>query len=149
MPCSDITEMIRLVIDDDDRLRDYRFIKRSCGQGVGAVALLLPLLAGLKVEEILRITPEGFLEQYPCAEDIEEFLVLKHLIAVQSALEVLTGRASGGPGALCAAAEISYENGECVLEARITVDAVTDKIRSCGSCRSCGKARVTRRAAHF
>jgi hypothetical protein len=142
MPCNDITELIRVVLDDSDRLLDYRFVKRTCGQGVGVDTLLLPVLAGQRVDEILAISPEQFLEVHPCAEAIEEFLALKHLIAVQAALEVLTGRASGGPGELCAAAEISYENGACVLEARITVEAVTEKIRSCGGCRGCGKVRT-------
>lgn len=146
MPCSDVTELIRIVLDDQDRLKEYRFIKRTCGRGVGVDALLIDVLGGRRVEEILAITPERFIEEHPVAEPIEEFLGLKHLIAVQAALEVLTGRAFGGPNELCAAAEISCGEGETVIDARIAVDLVVEEIRSCGGCRACGAAKKTKRA---
>lgn len=142
MPCSDVTELIRVVVDGHDRLRDYRFVKRTCGQGVGADALLAAVLCGRPVDEVLAIAPEDFLETYPVEIAIEEFLGLKHLIAVQSALEVLTGQSAGGPKDICAAAEISFEEGETVLDARIRVDLVTDRIKSCGNCKGCGTTRA-------
>lgn len=140
MPCKDVTEIIRVVVDDADVLTSYRFVKRTCGQGVGADTLLEAQLVGQTVDAILAIAPEDFIAQWPVEEEIEEFLNLKHLIAVQSALEVLIGRADGGPNQICAAAEISYENGEAVLDARISVDLVTEKIKSCGGCKGCGKS---------
>ncbi|MCC6145197.1 MAG: hypothetical protein IT368_15430 [Candidatus Hydrogenedentes bacterium] len=145
MPCSDVTELIRVVVDANDVLKDYRFIKRTCGQGVGVDTLLMDRLAGQKVEDILAIEPQAFLEAYPVEEPIEEFLNLKHLIAVQSALEVLTGRASGGPKDICAAAEISCEGEDTVLEARISVELMTQKIESCGGCKGCGKTRTPKK----
>jgi len=149
VPCNDITELIRVVIDAEDRLTHYRFVKRTCGQGVGADALLEPILCGRTVDDILAITPERFLATYPVDRSIEEFLNLKHLIAVQSALEVLTGHAAGGPGDLCAAADIAYDAGATTLDARILVDAVTDKIKSCGGCKGCGKPRDKKAPALF
>lgn len=139
MPCSDVTELIRIELDDCDRLESYRFVKRTCGQGVGADALILSALQGRSVEDILAIDPSEFIEEHPVEEEVEEFLTLKHLIAVQSAIEVLTGAASGGPGDLCAAAEIAFEEGRTTLDARISVDLVTEKIASCGNCKGCGK----------
>jgi len=139
MPCKDLTELIRIVVNDADELVDYRFVKRTCGQGVGADALLLAQLQGMRVPELLAWTPQDFLAAHPVPEGIEEFLTLKHLIAVQSALEVLTGAAAGDSEAICAAADISYADGETVLEGRITLDLVTEKIRSCGGCKGCGK----------
>jgi len=141
MPCKDVTEMITVAVDDGDRLAGYRFIKRTCGQGVGADGLLQDMLCGHTVDEILAIEPETFLETYPVELPIEEFLGLKHLIAVQSALEVLTGKAPGGPGEICAAAEVVYDAGQVVIEARILLDLVTEKIKSCGNCGSCGKSK--------
>lgn len=145
MPCSDVTELIHVVLDDRDRLKSYRFIKRTCGQGVGVDTLLLAVLGGLTVDEILAITPERFIDEHPVDDPIEEFLGLKHLIAVQWTLDVLTGRAAGGSGDLCAAAEISFENSETVIDARISVDLVTEQIKSCGSCRACGAAKNRKR----
>ena len=141
MPCSDVTEMIRVELDDNDRLLNYRFIKRTCGQGVGADTLILSALQSLEAEEILCIEADEFLAAHPVEEAVEEFLTLKHLIAVQSALQVLLGETPGGPGEMCAAAEISYEDGRTILDARISVDLVTEQIKSCGNCHGCGKNR--------
>jgi hypothetical protein len=141
MPCSDVTELIRVVVDSNDVLKDYRFVKRTCGQGVGVDTLLLDQLAGQTVEAILAIEPEAFLEAHPVEDPIEEFLNLKHLIAVQSALEVLIGRARGGPKDICAAAEIGCEGNDTVLDARISIELMTQKIESCGNCKGCGKTR--------
>lgn len=138
MPCSDVTEIFNAVIDDEDRLVSYRFVKRSCGKGVGADSLLEDIFVGRTVDELLAIAPEEFLDSYPPTEAIEEFLGLKHLIALQSVLEVLVGRASGSPDEICAAAEIAYEDGHTTIDARISVDLVTEKIKSCGNCRGCG-----------
>lgn len=149
MPCSDITEIIEVVLDGEDRLKDYVFRKRTCGQGVGAGNLLLGVLGGQSADDILAISPEDFLEAHPVEDPLEEFLGLKHLIAVQSALEVLIGRANGGPGEICAAAEIGFDGGETVLTARISVDLVTERIKSCGGCKGCGTSRRAKRMVVF
>jgi hypothetical protein len=149
MPCSDVTELIEVAVDGEDRLRSYRFIKRTCGQGVGADSLLEEQLCGRTVPELIAIAPQDFLDDYPTAEPIEEFLGLKHLIAVQSALEVLTGAAAGGPEEICAAAEISFDGDLTILNGRIAVDLVTEKIESCGGCKGCGKKKRKKTAVLF
>lgn len=149
MPCNDITEVIEVVLDIQDRLKEYTFRKRTCGQGVGMGGLLMGVIGGMPAEELLSITPDDFLETWPVEEPLEEFLGLKHLIAVQSALEVLLGRASGGPGEMCAAAEITCEGGDTVITARISVDLVADKIKSCGSCKGCGTTRKAKKLVVF
>lgn len=146
MPCSDVTEIIRVVVDDCDRLKSYQFVKKTCGRAVGADALLLATLGERSVEDILDILPDRLLRDMGITDPLEEFLALKHLIAVQSAMEVLTGRASGGADEMCAAAEIAFEDGDTVIEARLSVDLLTDEIRSCGNCRSCGAAKRGKRA---
>lgn len=149
MPCSDVTEVIQAIVGDDDRLLSYRFIKRSCGKGVGADSLLEEILVGQSVDAILAMAPEEFLEDHPPVEAIEEFLGLKHLIAVQSVLEVLVGRSAGGADDLCAAAEIAYENGATTIDAVIKVDLVTERIKSCGSCRGCGTSKKKKKVVFF
>ena len=149
MPCNDITEVIEVVLDEQDRLKEYTFRKRTCGQGVGAGDLLMGVLGGMSAEELLGITPEHFLEAWPIEEPLEEFLALKHLIAVQSALEVLLGKANGGPGEICAAAEIICDGAETTISARIAVDLVTEKIKSCGGCKGCGTTRRAKKMVVF
>ena len=140
MPCNDVTELIRVELDAEDCLRGYHFIKRSCGQGVGHEALLLGFLEGMSLEAILVLDPATFTDYYPVDSDIEEFLTLKHLVAVQSVLEVLTGQSSGDVDAICAASEIAYDlDGGIRMDARISVDLVTERIASCGGCKGCGK----------
>lgn len=149
MPCSDITEVIEVILDDQDRLKEYTFRKRTCGQGVGSGNLLIGILGGMPVEEIIDMSPDFFLNTWPVEEPLEEFLGLKHLIAVQSALEVLVGRASGGAGEICAAAEIGFEEDATVLVARISVDLITEKIKACGNCRGCGTSRKAKKMVVF
>jgi hypothetical protein len=149
MPCSDVTEVIEVILDEQDRLKEYTFRKRTCGQGVGVGDLLQGILGGMPAEDVLAITPEYFLETWPVEDSLEEFLGLKHLIAVQSALEVLLGKASGGPGELCAAAEIGCEGNDTVILARISVDLITEKIKSCGNCKGCGTSRRAKRMVVF
>jgi hypothetical protein len=138
MPCNDITEVIQIVLDESDRLVNYALSKRTCGQAVGVENLLLPLLKGRSVDELLACTPEGLFAKHPPRESIEEFLGLKHLFALQSALEVLTGKAPGRKDDPCPVAAVSYEEGRTIIDAQIVIDAITDKIKSCGGCKGCG-----------
>jgi hypothetical protein len=141
VPCSDITEIINVVVGPDDRVKSYAFSKRSCGRGVGVATLLADCLCGRTVDEVIAWEPEDFLAEHPVEDELEEFLGLKHLFAVQSALEVLTGRTSGGAKEPCAAAEIVFEDDDVIIEAQIRVDVVTEKIKSCGNCKGCGSKK--------
>ncbi|MCC6695944.1 MAG: hypothetical protein IT365_09985 [Candidatus Hydrogenedentes bacterium] len=141
MPCSDVTELIQVTLDSDERLADYFFSKRTCGQGVGAGNLLINLFRGRSVDEILAMDADRFVSEHPVEDELEEFLGLKHFFAIQSVLEVLTGKEPGGKGDPCAAAEIAYEDGCMVIEGQIAVDLVTDKIKACGNCSKCGKSK--------
>ncbi|MBI2436095.1 MAG: hypothetical protein HYV26_24825, partial [Candidatus Hydrogenedentes bacterium] len=57
MPCTDVTEIIRVEVDAEDRLKSYRFIKRTCGQGVGTDALLAPEICGQQIEHLVALRP--------------------------------------------------------------------------------------------
>lgn len=141
MPCSDVTESIRVVLDEEDRLREYRFAKRTCGQGIGHESLLIDQLGGRPLQELLHTTADAFLTEFPIQDEVEEFLSLKHLFAIQSALEVLTGIEPGRKNDAFAAAEIVYADEETTIEGLIYIDVVTEKIKACGAaCKSCGNA---------
>lgn len=141
MPCNDVTELLEVTLDADERLVEYHFSKRSCGQGIGAASLLIDQLRGRSLNELLFKTAEEFLNEFPIPDETEEFLSLKHLFAIQGALEVYTGAESGGPNDAFAASDIEYSSEAIRIQGRISVDVVTEKIESCGGCKGCGSAR--------
>lgn len=142
MPCNDVTEILELTFDEADRLVDYAYNKRTCGQAVGAASFLLEALEGREVQWFIDADPVAFLADYPASEDLEEFLQYKHFFAIQNAARVLTGETPGGPNDACAAAEVGCdpETGHTTIRAVIKVDLITDQIRSCGGCKGCGKS---------
>lgn len=141
MPCNDVTEIIEVTIDGEDRLADYVYNKRTCGQGVGAGSLLIDQLRGWTAEALIEADVDAVRASIPFESDLEEFLALKHFFAIQSVIEVLTGKEPGGKGDPCAAAEIAYEDGRVIITGQIDVELVTDKIKSCGNCGSCGQSK--------
>lgn len=142
MPCSDVTEVLSVTLDEWERLKDYSFSKRTCGQGVGVESLLIDQLGGKSMQELLAYSADDFLREFPIGDEIEEFLSLKHLFAIQGALEVLTGIESGGKDDPFSASGVSYGENETVIEGLISVDLVTEKIKACGNCGTCGTDKV-------
>lgn len=138
MPCKDVTELLEVVLDENECLKSYVFSKRSCGQGIGAQSLLIDQLAGRPLNELLFKTAGEFLDEFPIEDSTEEFLSLKHLFAIQGALEVYTGAEPGGVNDAFAASGIEYDVDETHIYGRISVDIVTEKIKSCGGCGGCG-----------
>ncbi len=135
MPCSSVVELIQLKMDANDRLAEYQFIKKTCGQGVGQNSLLIEVLKGLSVDELLEIDAHQFLHTLATDDEILEFLQLKHLFAVQATLEVLTGAQPGGRGSACAVADIYYDGNQMMIDAEIDVDIITEQIKSCSGCK--------------
>lgn len=147
MPCDDVTEILELTLDEGDRLARYRLRKRTCGRAVGEEALLAGALSGMTDTAILAIDAEEFANGIASGDDAEYVLCLKHVFALQGGLRALTGRESAGKDDPVRAASITFENGETTLEAVLSVDVLTEKIKSCGKCKGCGVLTKTRRAA--
>jgi hypothetical protein len=141
MPCDDVTELLELRADAQDRLLGYRLAKRTCGRAVGSESLIGEILAGMDAAAILAIDAEAFIEEQAPATDVEAFLLLKHLFAVQGALRVLTGEEPGGAGSPCAVACMAYDGDVLVLEAHLAVDVIAERIKACGACKGCGTKR--------
>jgi len=135
MPCASVVELIQLKMDSEDRLQEYQFIKKTCGQGVGQNSLLLDVLKGLSVDELLEIDSHQFLHTLATEDEILEFLQLKHLFAVQATLEVLTGKQPGGRGSACAVADVDYDGNQMIIDAEIDVDVITEQIKACSGCK--------------
>ncbi len=138
MPCNNVVELIQIKLDENERLTDYEFVKKSCGQGVGNNSLMIDVFRSLSISELLELEPEAMLSIDPTEDRILEFLRLKHLFAVKATLEVFTGAAAGAQGHACAVADVAYDGIESIINAEIDVDIITEQIKSCPGCKGCG-----------
>ncbi len=129
MPCSDVTEIIEIQLDAEDRIGAYQLFKQTCGRAVGDASLLMPKLVGLRADVVAATDPEDFVQG--AAEGLDTFLAWKHILAVQAALRVLAGAEPGGSDDLCAAADIASDGSGVTLRARIRVALVTSAIPPC------------------
>jgi hypothetical protein len=137
MPCHDVSEILRLKLDGGDQLLEYQLSKQTCGKAVGVDDLLMGELAGFSSVDILSLEPDDFVAQEPLVE--VAFLRLKHLFALQAGIRVLIGQEAGGRLSPITVVQIEYENETMILEADISVDMITNQIKSCGACGGCGK----------
>ena len=136
MPCHDITDTLKIRLDDQDRIIRYSLIKRSCGGAVGQKSLIIKWLQNRSAEEVLGLTAEAILNAHPTRSHTWEYLLIKHFLAVQSGLAILLGRQSGSSSDSCTAEAIEYGPEGTTLTAHVRVDAMTDQIKACQSC--CG-----------
>jgi len=135
VPCTDVTEIMELRLDLEDRVIDYSLSKQTCGGSVAGRGLIREWVKGRSADEILTLTPARLLTESENPDSTWEYLRLKHLFSIQSVL-----REYGGQG-------VSDESGRFVeilsldhgpegtrLTARLKVDIITDQIRACGLC---------------
>ena len=148
MPCDDVTEVLRVLLDPQDRVQGYSLIKQTCGRAVGERSLIHAWAADRTAADILAADLDVFLAAHAPADDspeaeAEELLALKHLFALQAGLAVVIGEASGAAGETCAIESMVYGPEGCEFIGQVRVDILADKIKACGRCGSgCGKARV-------
>lgn len=143
MPCDDITEVLRVVLDDNDRIASYELNKRTCGRAVGEVSLLAEWVAGRAAEDVLAADLDAFLDAFPTEDEAEEFLYLKHFFALRMGLLVLTGAEPGGAGEPCAIASMGYGPEGTELIAHLRVEVLASQISSCGRCgKGCGSKKA-------
>lgn len=140
MPCNDITDRIKLELDQNERLVGYQLMKRTCGAAVGGYSLIMPWLeTQSSTQAILSAEPVELLEFQEIRDETHEFLLLKHFFSVRNALEVLLGLDTGKREDKCAVDTIEYdENGHVHMSASIRLDVIATQIKSCGGCKGCG-----------
>ncbi len=138
MPCSDVTEILSITLDPEDRIVHYSLIKRTCGGSVGNPSLLRKWVENRPAQEVLEASPDQLLTALPTQSSTWEFLRLKHLFALQSGIQALIGQKSAMPGEACVVDSIETTAGGVRLIAEIKVDVLTEKISACGGCGSCG-----------
>lgn len=139
MPCSDVTEILRLTIDAQNRVIFYSLSKRTCGASVGNPSLLRKWIANRRVPDVMSATPGDVLAALPKRSRIWEFLSMKHLLAIKCGLAALLGDAPARPDDACTIASVSFGPEGVKMEADVKVDILTSRIRACGACGSCGE----------
>jgi len=134
MPCGDITERIKIRLDNESRLISYNYYKKTCGGAVGPEEMIIDGLNSKLAEEIVYLSEIDFFKFDKFENEIIEFLNLKHFFAVKSALKVFLGVTSGGIGETCTIAGVEYSNDETIVDADINIDLITDQIKAYAHC---------------
>ena len=134
MPCVNATEVVKIWLDTEERLRLYTLQKQTCERGVGEPSLLLAKFAGRGIEEILAMHYRDCMQVHLVYSSVDEFLVRKHFDAVQSALRVYMGMEPGGPDDSCLAASIAIEEDTIRIECHLSPRLIPEDIQSCGPC---------------
>jgi len=139
MPCKDITDTLTLAIDADDRIIDYSLHKRTCGGAVGEEKLLGPWLFKRTAAQVIETPLDDFQAILKTKSDLKEYLVLKHFIAVKTALLIMLGREAGGLEDRCTVEYIDYGPEGIRMGADLSVDGLMEDIKACKSCCGSGK----------
>jgi len=134
MPCKDITDHLRIRLDANDRITRYALRKLSCGGAVGNQSLIIDWLENKTAEEVLEASPAAILDSHKVTDEIEEYLLLKHFLAIRAGLSIMLGRESGSVENYCKLEAIRCSPQGTEIIAHIAVEGMTDEIQACGRC---------------
>ena len=138
MPCTDVTEVLQVRLDADDRVVSYELSKRTCGRAVGEASLLADWAAGQTAAHLAAVDLDAFLHGRTFPSEEEEYLAFKHFFALRLGMGVYVGEIAGRASDPCSIARLAYGEDETDFEAEIDVQILTDRIKSCGRCSGCG-----------
>ena len=141
MPCGDITDILTIKLDSEDRVIDYSLTKRTCGGKVGKVRLIKKWLIGKDARQVAITDHVDFQGEINVRSDLNEYIYLKHFLAVKKGLSVILGIDSGGLDDRCTVENIVYGSEGTEMTAHINVDGVVNDIKSCGP--NCCKNKTT------
>ena len=140
MPCNDITDRLVIRLDPEDRVAKYSLRKKTCNGEVGEKSMIIGWAEGKPAEQILELPIEQFLADNPVDDDVQEYLQIKHLLALRAGLGILLGREAGGKANYCTVDSITHSPNGIQLTAELKVEGMTEEIRACGNC--CGSKRA-------
>jgi len=140
VPCDDQTEILELVLDTQDLVKQFRLYKMSCGKPVGDDSLLA-YIQDTHIEEILMSDISDVVPDIRQKEDLESFLLAKQLFSIRAALGVWTGSSAGMLHEPFALDELFYEEEGVKITGLISVDLIREEIKACASCTSCKVGR--------
>ena len=136
MPCTDQTESLHLLLDEQDCVQTFQLRKISCGRAVGEETLL-PYIQGKSIDEIIAGTVTELVPDLDRYRRIDEFLLFKQFFSVRAALLVLVGQSSGQPQQAFVMEELLIDEDMTQIKGEIAVNLISEEIRACGSCKSC------------
>lgn len=134
MPCNDVTDILKILLDNSDRVLKYTLIKKSCGKRVGGRSLIINWLKGSRARDVIDTSSDTFLEAHKVSDPIEEYLMLKHFLAVQEGLSILFGENAGGVNNYCTVDTIRQGPNGLEIIAMIKSEMMTDQIKACAQC---------------
>ncbi len=134
MPCKDITDHLRIRLDADDRVSRYALRKLSCGGAVGNQSMIIDWLENKQIEDILSADIGQFLDKHQVDDEIEEYLLIKHFLAVRAGLAMYIGQESGAVKNYCQVEAIRSSDSGTEILVHIAVEGMTDEISACGRC---------------
>ena len=138
MPCDDITDSLKILVDQNDNFVRYTLSKKTCGSDVGRRAMLTKWLKNRPMTEILDISPEELFAEFPTKSKTWEYLYLKHFIAIKSGIGIIIGENSGGVKDFCTVDSIEYTPEGITLLAELSAGGINDEIEACSGCGTCG-----------
>ena len=131
MPCDNVTEIIKLKLDHNNRFVDYSLTKQSCDRVIGESVLINQQLKGRAIEQILEATPETILTGNISSSSDSYYLYIKHFQAIQSVLAIWLGQRDGQTGERCSIDVINHDEEGIELTAIIKLNLQTENIISC------------------
>ncbi len=138
MPCKDITDSLKILVDSNDKFVRYKLTKKTCGGDVGRKAMLTKWLKDRSISEILELSPEQLFKEFPTKSSTWEYLYLKHFIAIKSGLSIMIGENSGGVEDFCTVDSIEYTPDGMILLAELSAGGMNAEIAACAGCGTCG-----------
>lgn len=136
-----ISEVIEVVLDNEDRLRSYSFIRQSCDWEVVEPSVVLTRLSGMAARDLLAVAADAFLDGDDETDPDERSMSQRHFHAIQCAVRVLTGQAYGGPDAPCTVAAIRQEANGVAIRAVMSTYSLEKRPHACADCAGCWKGQ--------
>ena len=131
MPCNDLTEKIKISLDNNNRVVNYSLTKRSCQFAVWDESLIIEWVKNRSLDEILNTSVKSFLEVNLVTSDIKKFMSIKHFESIQHVLEIVSGKSEGTTAEICVIESINYEPDGMEVTAFINLRLNTKNIISC------------------
>ncbi len=132
MPCRDITDILEIVIDNNDIIKNYTITKRTCGKDLLTKPSINSLIVGKTADEVLDLNVGKIIKQQKPKTVRKEYLIVKHLVAVRSGLAVMLGKSSGSVEDFCTVVKVEQTEDETVFECELSGDGLKEEIKSCG-----------------
>ncbi|PCJ63238.1 MAG: hypothetical protein COA79_00085 [Planctomycetota bacterium] len=128
MPCKDISELHRLILDENDVLVNYEAIKNTCGSKIEDKKELKKYLK----HDILTILEKPF-------SVASSFFERKYLISIHSCIGIFLGLDPIYNGLNAELIGIEYDHGNIEAIIKIGLEMPVQDITPCSnSCGSCG-----------